>query len=512
MKTFCTEGPVDPVRNYFVSRKSLLKQGLAKVDDWRYFTLFAPRQSGKSTYFQFLVEYIRQEGRLYLPLWLSFEAYSDFDMADFISRLSHDLMLELETVEPERTVSSPFLKKLIDLSDWFRTLTAETGKEIVLIIDEMEGLSDLTILNKFLHLVRFIYHKRRQIGLRSVILVGVSNITGILQDTASPFNIADQIDIPYFTFDETADLLAQHTRETGQVFLPEVIQGIYDNTAGQPGLVNALARDLVEKRCPDMAEIGMEPFYQTLDAFMRVYVNKNISNVVNKARQYPEIMMQVLFDGPINFTAYDDRLSFLRVNGVIVDEAGQCAIPVPIYKKCLYQAFKPLLNGNGEMQYFRDPMISIRHYLLPNGRLDMVKVLNRYAEYIAERGNVIFSGGKAREGIYHYNLDAYLSSFVEFLGGRVFPEVPEGGGRVDLLVLQDQMRWIVEVKRFRGPDLLDRGKRQLSAYVNRSGLAEGYLVVFSDVHPEGSRGEEMVDGVRVHWWILPVNVIPPSRC
>ena len=115
MKTFCTEGPVDPVRNYFVSRKSLLKQGLAKVDDWRYFTLFAPRQSGKSTYFQFLVEYIRQEGRLYLPLWLSFEAYSDFDMADFISRLSHDLMLELETVEPERTVSSPFLKKLIDL-------------------------------------------------------------------------------------------------------------------------------------------------------------------------------------------------------------------------------------------------------------------------------------------------------------------------------------------------------------------------------------------------------------
>jgi len=45
MKTFCTEGPVDPARNYFVSRKSLLKQGLAKVDDWRYFTLFAPRQT-----------------------------------------------------------------------------------------------------------------------------------------------------------------------------------------------------------------------------------------------------------------------------------------------------------------------------------------------------------------------------------------------------------------------------------------------------------------------------------
>jgi hypothetical protein len=59
MKTFCTEGHVEPERNYFVSREVLVKQGLAKVDDWRYFTLFAPRQSGKRTYFQFLCEAIR---------------------------------------------------------------------------------------------------------------------------------------------------------------------------------------------------------------------------------------------------------------------------------------------------------------------------------------------------------------------------------------------------------------------------------------------------------------------
>ena len=276
-----------------------------------------------------------------------------------------------------------------------------------------------------MHLIRFIYHKRRQIGLRSVILVGVSNITGILQDTASPFNIADQIDIPYFTFEETADLLAQHTRETGQVFSPEVIQGIYDNTAGQPGLVNALARDLVEKRCPDMAEIGLEPFYQTLDAFMRVYVNKNISNVVNKARQYPEIMMQVLFDGPINFTAYNEQLSFLRVNGVIVDEAGQCAIAVPIYKKCLYQAFKPLMNGNGEMRHFKNPFVDEAVFLDDSGYLDMRRLLDRYALYISERGNVVFAGEKYREGIYHYNLDAFLASYAGVFGGSVFPELPE---------------------------------------------------------------------------------------
>jgi hypothetical protein len=367
-------------------------------------------------------------------------------------------------------------------------------------------------LNAFLHTVRAVYHKRDRYHLRSVILVGVSNITGILQDTASPFNIADQIDIPYFTFEETADLLAQHTRETGQVFSPEVIQGIYDNTAGQPGLVNALARDLVEKRCPDIAEIGLEPFYKTLDAFMRVYVNKNISNVVNKARQYPEIMKQILFDGLVTYTADDPALSFLQVNGVIDDCEGVCAIPVPIYKKRLYQAFKPLMNGNGEMRHFKDPFVDEAVFLDDSGHLDMRRLLDRYALYISERGQVIFSGEKYREGIYHYNLDAFLASYAGVFGGSVFPEVPEGGGRVDLLVLQGRSRWIVEVKRFLNLRNLEQGKRQVAAYVRRTGQEEGYLVVFSDVHPEGSRGKELVDGVWVQWWILPVNVTPPSRC
>ena len=83
---------------------------------------------------------------------------------------------------------------------------------------------------------------------------------------------------------------------------------------------------------------------------------------------------------------------------------------------------------------------------------------------------------------------------------------------MDLLVMQGRKRWIVEVKRFLSLRNLEQGKRQVAAYVRRTGQEEGYLVVFSDVHPEGSQGEERVDGVRLHWWILPVNVTPPSRC
>ena len=510
MKTFCTEGPVEPEHNYFVSREAMLKQGLAKVDEWRYFTLFAPRQSGKSTYFQFLCETIRRNRSEILPLWLSFEAFGRAEEAFFLELFIQKISMRLRQYG---LALDPNLKpgRMASLSDFFYRLALTMEKEIVLVVDEIEGLKDIETLNAFLHSIRDIYHDRRQVGLRSVVLVGVSNITGILQDTASPFNIADQIDIPYFTFDETRDLLEQHIQATGQVFLPEVIRQIYDNTAGQPGLVNALARDLVEKRCPGYPEIGVGPFYRTLDAFMRLYVNKNISNVVNKARQYSEIMKQILFDGPVPFTADDPALSFLHVNGVIDDHDGMCTITVPIYKKRLYQSFKPPMNGNSEMRYFKDPFVDEGVFLNSEGFLDMSRLLDRYARYVSERGNVIFSGEKYREGVYHYSLDAFLASYVSVFGGNIFPEVPEGGGRVDLLVLQGQKRWIVEVKRFMNRRGVEQAKHQLAIYVNRSGMNEGYLMVFSDVHLEGSRGCEPIDGCNVLWWILPVKTIPPSQ-
>jgi len=42
MRTFCTEGPVYPERNYFVSREDILALGLRKVDEWRYYPVCSP--------------------------------------------------------------------------------------------------------------------------------------------------------------------------------------------------------------------------------------------------------------------------------------------------------------------------------------------------------------------------------------------------------------------------------------------------------------------------------------
>jgi len=55
MREFNTSGPCNPALHYTVMREALIAKGKEKVRKGRYFTLFAPRQTGKTTYFQLLL-------------------------------------------------------------------------------------------------------------------------------------------------------------------------------------------------------------------------------------------------------------------------------------------------------------------------------------------------------------------------------------------------------------------------------------------------------------------------
>jgi hypothetical protein len=51
-----------------------------------------------------------------------------------------------------------------------------------------------------------------------VILVGVSNIVGVVRANASSFNVADNLNVWYFTNRDFFELLKQNEIETGQLF------------------------------------------------------------------------------------------------------------------------------------------------------------------------------------------------------------------------------------------------------------------------------------------------------
>lgn len=234
MRQFNTSGPNISEKHYTLFRSNCIQKGIAFVQDDRYFTIWAPRQTGKSTYFRQLAVELTKEG--YKVAHVNFENYADAQRLGFLERLTGELGKFWEVSFQSLDIDQIFYKIQYEIQN----------EKFVLIIDEVEGINP-EYFGSFLHAIRNAYHSRSEHSLKSVILVGVSNIVGVVRENASPFNIAENLNIPFFSDEESYELFKQHEDETGQLFSAEVKAKICEITANQPGLVNGFAKELVER-------------------------------------------------------------------------------------------------------------------------------------------------------------------------------------------------------------------------------------------------------------------------
>ncbi|AEX85338.1 ATP-dependent transcriptional regulator [Marinitoga piezophila KA3] len=505
MRMFCTSGPVDKKTCYYVERPDIMEEALDHIENWRYFTVSAPRQSGKTTLLRDIVEKIKDK---YLTIFISFESYGEKDKEDFIETLVMDIIDDIEYRYNEK-IELQIPKNIDNIRILLKELYKKFGREIILMIDEFERLNE-EIINEFLHVIRSVYHKKEIYKLRSVVLISVSYLSGILEDNASPFNIAEHMEVPYFTKEQVYDLLSQHEKETGQLFDEKVKELIWHNAAGQPGLTNGLAYDLVAKKAKGKKIITEKHFEKTLYDYIKKYIDKNMENIISKAHEEKEIVMQILFEPEsVEFDISDERIKFLYLHGVIDDCEGKCCVKVPLYYKKLYNHFKPKING--EKDYIINIYENLSKYFTKEGKLKINELMKKYIEYINKRGAVMFKGKKLYEGVYQYNLDIFLSTYMEELGGEVLTEVEVGGGRIDLLVRYKEEKYLIEIKRNPGPRKFQLAKKQLVEYLKRSGLKEGWLVIYSEAIEDFKHEIEEIDGVKINVWFIKTNFESPSK-
>jgi type II secretory pathway predicted ATPase ExeA len=505
MRIFNTSGPCDPARHYTVMREELVGKGQALVEQGRYFTIFAPRQAGKTTYFQLLLRQLQTQG--YTPIWISFEGLKTLARPKFYQAFHHRLEQEFTA---HGIVATQTIEDQFDLQLYLEQVSTQS-QTIVLIIDEFEDVPD-EVLSELMHLFRALYQKRQFHKLHALVLVGVSTIAELVLSSASPFNVVDELRIPYFSFAEVQALLEQHHTETGQRFDQPVIEAIYANTTGQPGLVCALCQYLVTVLVPDRSQsVTMDAFYSTLKHFLTERFDKNIVNIVQKAREKQDFMLRVLFsDTSIPFTVDNPDIAYLYAHGVVGNREGEVDVLVPLYSKRLIAAFRPAING--EAQYFSSGHDTFRAYVTADG-LDLTAILNKYRDYVERRGFHAFDTTHLKEGAWHYSLDGFINFFLEQLGGETFVEVPSGRGRTDILILHGEKKYIIETKIFTTQTRFKQGQAQLADYLATEGVTEGYYVVFSNKHERGDTlyFDEQVDDKRIHSYIIRTQFDQPSR-
>ena len=534
MRRFGTEGRLYLEDNYVVRRTEETADFIDRVKQGKYIVLFAPRQTGKTTFFRLALEALTSEDLTYFPIQLNFEESENDTRVDFYRGLSEDIREEIETVFQGRGESpSGALRKFVEeteitnhramrrcFAQLARLLELHYGikQKVVLLIDEFDAIPRDAVTG-FLRSLRHIYLSGKTRCPHSVGIVGVKNIIQLNYDRSiSPFNIQDEFHLPNFTLEQVRELLGQYTEEVGQAFTPETVVSIHKQTAGQPVLVNRLAQILTEEMdIPKTETIAMEHFTV---AHTRLLHSRNTNIVhltanIRKDARFEKILMRITGqDDGVPFNLHDEIIDELATYGVISEGVdGLCDIANPIYLYAILQAFKPTVNGLEEEYFPEDNLKGFGDYLTDIGQIAMEPLLDNFRDFIARADFRILQVPQTpQESVGRHLLLTYLDQFAQTVGGNMYLEVQTGRGRIDLLITHNRRKYIVETKIWRGMARYQAGKQQLATYLKLEGVTEGYHVVFD--HREQAEAhieiETLAGNVTIRSYIIPVIQETPS--
>ena len=536
MKRFGTQGPVNSKDNYVVARSEELADFIARVKQGRYIVLFAPRQTGKTTFFQDALKALAAEGTDYFPIQLNFEEYEDITPADFYDSLCKEICKEIRKIFRERGervsqeldtfLTNAQITNHISMREFFEEFTTlAANQRVVLIIDEFDGIPQDAI-NGFLRSLRRIYLTGREArSPYSVGIVGVKNITQLNYDRSiSPFNIQDEFTLPNFTLEQVWELLDQYTDEVGQPFTPKVIETIHKQTAGQPFLVNRFAQILTEElSIPEERNDWDSPTFLRHTSGSSTERNTNVCTPNYKCPQRPTLRKRcscgslstmgadMLPRSTTRPSANWQLTAYHRTRG-----QNRTCVRFSILSICtavFAGTSKPLINGLEDEYFPEDGPIDFSEYIASTGRLQMPRLLENFKNFIARAGfRILQVPDTPQEFVGQYLLFAYLDEFVKIVGAAMYLEVPTGRGRADLIISHSRQTYIVETKVWRSERNYEAGKQQLATYLKSESATEGYYVVFDYRENPVPRAEtDIVDGRTIHSYAIPVLQTLPSR-
>ncbi|MCP5054673.1 MAG: AAA family ATPase [bacterium] len=491
-RTFNTSGLCFPEKHYMVAPLPRLKEVENLIKEELYFTIHAPRQTGKTTFLHALSQELNNEGN-HIALTVSFERAGypgiPIDIADgkIINNIYNASVDQLkEGQRPE----NPKGKQYIDIKEYLQTWSRSQNKPIVLLVDEIDALRD-EVLISILRQFRDGYQSRPQSFPSSIVLVGLRDVREYKAQiregqssmgTASPFNVkSDSLFLSNFTQQEVFQLLEQHTEETGQVFPTAVKEEIYRLSNGQPWLTNSLARQIIAKileydfSLPITLKLLQEAKQQLI-----LRRDTHLDSLVDKLKEerVKRIVQAIINGDYIVFDIMMDDIVYVRDLG-IVGRTDPLKFANPIYAEII-----PRIMAYPIQAMISDDIQGSR-FIDSNNRLDIDKVLKEFQVFYRRNSDAWLGRYEYKESAHHLLLMAFLQRIIN-AGGEIIREMAVGNGRIDMLVRYGKEEFALELKIKRDKHTIPDGKEQLTRYLDGLGLYKGYLVVFdpSDIEWE----------------------------
>jgi len=516
-RTFCIAGPIDPEYHYFVPHRLDWNEIGRLIRNREYFVLHAPRQSGKTTAIIELCRRLNSEG-VYNAIYINVESAQAVreNVKEGLLVIVKVLLMELSHQLPQEKEVLDFLEKntadgaALDfnmLHEALAFLAEHSSKPIVLFIDEIDSLIGDTLLS-VLRQIRAGFINRPKRYPHSLCLIGLRDVRdyriwskqeGHHISTASPFNIkAKSLVLANFTLDDVITLYNQHTRETGQPFLPEAAQHAYDLSCGQPWLVNALAYEACYEDVKNLqSPITKEVIERAKDALIKRR-DTHIDSLLDKLRdpRVSPIIEAIIIGETDPSTIKSDDLQYVCDLGLVRQDSIEIANPI-------YREIIPRELTSVATRLITETSAPFRK---PDGTLDSVALIEAFVTFYRENSAIWLEKFDYREAGPHLLIMAFLQRVING-GGTLLREYALGTGRVDILIQWLKQKIVVELKIRHSARSLSDGLQQTAKYMDTSHADVGHLVIF-DRSQEKSWEEkifhltEIINGKMIHVWGL----------
>lgn len=500
---FNTAGPQKVDLNYSIDPLSRinLDEILTLIRRQRYFVLYAPRQTGKTSYLLALRDYLNQQGD-YIAVYANVEggqaSRNDRDtvVASTVDTIANETQLILMNQQAEEARQSvKDINTDSKLSIFLSRLSRKLPKPLVLFIDEIDALVGDSLVS-VLRQIRSGYANRPAAFPQTIVLCGVCDVRDYRivlsnQDIVtggSAFNIkAVSLRLGNFTREEIHELYMQHTRETGQPFAEECFPMVWEATEGQPWLVNALAHEVTyrmrENRdrsvciTPDMLYRAQERIIYRRDTHIDILIDKLREPRVKRVIE-PILANE---EEPDENRMSDEDIQYVKDMGLVTKERGK---PLRIANAIYREIIPRELTASTQQQLLQQP----QWYERGDGSIDMEKLLLDFQQFFRQNADSWIGKFDYAEAGPQLLLQAFLQRVVNG-GGYIDREYGLGRRRTDLLIRKPLgegygvpvQRVVLELKLRRGDldRVVEKGLEQTWQYMDTVGAVdEGHLIVF----------------------------------
>ena len=499
-KYFNIAGPCVPDKHYMIPALERVPDVARLIAREQSFVIHAARQSGKTTALMALVAEINRKAEMRAVYFTLESAQRYPDPQKGIPRI----VLAMRSGLLQHRIFGEWAKSLtvletengsvvsgLGVKDFLSAMAMVSDLPLAVFFDEVDCLSDDTLIT-FLRELRDGVVNSRSIDPDSyfpfpvsLALVGMRDIRGYKArvrpgsaslGSASPFNIiTEDYKLRNFTAEEVAQLYTQHTEATGQVFEDAAKEEAYRLTCGQPWLVNALARECVEKihhfrYDESITAEDIETAKETIIRARGTHVDSLMERL--KEERVRKVVEPVILGLERGAAANDEDYRYVIDLGLLKDDGGGLRPSNPMYTEIILRYL-----SHDQQQIFKTDYPS-PFWLTADGALDMPALMSEFQKFWRENSGADREVYGYKEATPHLVLCAFLQRVVNG-GGRITREMALGSGRLDLCVEFRNHKYALELK-MRRHFSREKSLAQFAGYLDHLGLDEGWMPIFDD--------------------------------